>query len=84
MEEDELDEFDDGSLDEELDPLLLDESDDEPLLLLDELELEDELDELGLLLEELDELEGHSHFGTQIFLPQIVISQQSPASCTSN
>jgi hypothetical protein len=37
-----------------------------------------------LLLDKLDELEGHSHFGTQIFLPQIVISQQSPASCTSN
>jgi len=84
-EEDELDEpLDEGSLDEELEPLLLDELDDESLLLLEELELIDELEELGLLLDELEELDGHSHFGTQIFLPQIVISQQSPASCTSN
>lgn len=88
--EDELDEelldelldvlLDDGSLDEELE-LLFDELDEE--LLLDELELDDELEELGGALEELEELDGHGHFGTQIFLPQIVISQQSPASCTS-
>ncbi|QDU76878.1 hypothetical protein Pan97_39350 [Bremerella volcania] len=75
LDEDELDELlDEGSLDDELELLLL---------LLDELELDDELDELGGTLDELDELDGQGHFGTQIFLPQIVISQQSPASCTS-
>jgi len=79
LDDDELDELlDDGSLDDELELLLL-----EGLLLLDEDELDNELDELGGTLDELDELDGHGHFGTQIFLPQIVISQQSPASCTS-
>jgi hypothetical protein len=81
LDEDELDELlDDGSLDDEHELLLLGDE----LLLLDEFELDDELEVLGLLLDGLDELEGHGHFGTQIFLPQIVISQQSPASCTSN
>jgi len=72
LDEELLDEpLDDGSLDDELELPLLDELDDE-LLLLDELELDDELEELLL---ELDELDGHGAFGTQIVLPQIVIFQ---------